>query len=239
MSPWHDPELTPSTAHTEYSIYWVLLTPRTAASQHRISPTPSQSLISRQTMLYSILYILTITSWPMNRVSTPMAPNYCLRIDRLQVLLPFRSIMTFNYISKLARSWSRSASLCSLNDSLQMYLQTRLITPSKWIFKLARLQTPSVAPDSLDYGLQVRMTMASKCISKFTPSEPPSAFPNSLDYSLQVRTIMASKCISKLARSHLRSVSLSSLDHGVVKHWSWKTYSPSSTLYRILYGIWR
>jgi len=49
----HRVQHTPSTAYTEYGIHRVLHHPHTA---------PSQSLISRQTMLYSIIYIPTITS---------------------------------------------------------------------------------------------------------------------------------------------------------------------------------
>jgi len=53
---------TPSTAYTAYCIHRVLHTLRTASSQDPLSPAPSQSLISRRTMLYSILHIPTITS---------------------------------------------------------------------------------------------------------------------------------------------------------------------------------
>jgi hypothetical protein len=58
----HRPQHTPSTAYTEYSIHWVLHIPRTASSHYRLSPAPSPSLVSRQAIRYSILYILTITS---------------------------------------------------------------------------------------------------------------------------------------------------------------------------------
>jgi len=51
-----------SRVNTEYCIHWVPDTLRTASSQHRLSPAPCQSLISRLTMLYSILYICAITS---------------------------------------------------------------------------------------------------------------------------------------------------------------------------------
>ena len=53
---------TPTTAYTEYSIHRVLHTPHTASSQHWLYPAPSQSLISRQTMLYSIHWIPTTTT---------------------------------------------------------------------------------------------------------------------------------------------------------------------------------
>jgi len=62
ISPCHDQVLTANTAYTEYSIHWVLHTPRTASSQDWLSPAPSQSLSSQRTLLYSILYIPTITS---------------------------------------------------------------------------------------------------------------------------------------------------------------------------------
>jgi len=58
----HQVQHTPSTAYTKYSIHWVLHTLCTTSSQDRLSPAPSQSLISQQTMLYSILYILKITT---------------------------------------------------------------------------------------------------------------------------------------------------------------------------------
>jgi len=61
-SPHHDEKLTPSTAYSEFSIHCILHKTITASSQQPLSPTPIQSLISRQTMLFSILYIPTITS---------------------------------------------------------------------------------------------------------------------------------------------------------------------------------
>jgi len=92
------------------------------------------------------------------------------------------------------------------------------------ISKLTRLRPPSASPNPLNYGLQVRTIMASKFISKPARSQPPS--------DLQTRSIMASRCISKLARSRCWSASLSSLDHDVVKRWSYKADSPSSTFHR-------
>jgi len=58
----HRVQHTPSTAYTEYSIHRVQHTLSTASSQHQLSPARSQSLISWQTMMYSILHIPTITS---------------------------------------------------------------------------------------------------------------------------------------------------------------------------------
>ena len=108
ISPCDDHELTPSTAYTEYYIHCVL-----ASSHDRLSPAPSQSLISRQTMLYSILYISTITSYTMNRVSAPVAPPSRTTASRLTAP---------KYYCNLARSWPPSASPNSLDHSLQVYL---------------------------------------------------------------------------------------------------------------------
>jgi len=83
----------------------------------------------------------------------------------------------------------------SLDRSLQVHLQTRLIPASKCIFwvqaisasrRISRLARWLPA-SSHDHGLEVH-------ISKLTPSRPPSESPKSLDYGLH-------KCISNLARS--------------------------------------
>jgi hypothetical protein len=151
-----------STAYTEYSIYRVQHTTSTAFTEHCIHrvlhhpkidylPLPA-SLISRQTMLYSILYIRTITRYPMNRVSAPVAPpyrTYLLQIDRLLVLLQSHSMMASKCISTPTRSRTPSRSpnlpVCGL--------QSRWITGSLCMSKLARCRPPSASPMSLDRGL--------------------------------------------------------------------------------------
>jgi len=114
-------------------------------------------------------------------------------------------------------------------DRLQVLVQSRSITASKCICKLARSRPPSAYPNSLDNGLQVhlqtRSITAIKCISrlarlrpasshhhglqvhisKLARSRPPSVSSNSLDYRLQVhlqsRSITASEYISEFTRS--------------------------------------
>ena len=134
-------------------------------------------------MLYSILYICTITIEPMNRVSAPIAPpsqttaylpNYRHEIDRLLVLLQCRSIMASKCISKLARSQPPSVSL------------TGTITPSKCISKLARLRSPNTLDHGIQVNLPTRSITASQCISKLARLWSPSESPNSLDYGLGV-----------------------------------------------------
>jgi len=112
----------------------------------------------------------------MNRVSAPVSPPSRLTASK--------------YSSSLARSWPPSASPNSfdhslqvrtlmsskyispnsLEDGLQVHLQTCSITASKGIFTLAQLRPLSVSPISLNYGLQVCTITASECISKFTRS---------------------------------------------------------------------
>jgi hypothetical protein len=59
-------------AYAEYSMHRAWYTPRTESSEDRMSTAPCQSLIFWQTMRYSILYILTITICPMNRILAPV-----------------------------------------------------------------------------------------------------------------------------------------------------------------------
>ena len=153
--------------------------------------------------------------------------------------------MASKCIAKLAQSRSLIASLCSLNHSIQVYLQSHSITPSKCISKLARLWhpsthdhgLPSASLNSFDHGLGVhlhtRSITLSKCISIPAWLQPPSSH----YYGLQVYTITASKCISKLTWSWPQSASQSSLNHGMVIHWRSQAYSLSSTLRPTLYGI--
>jgi len=119
----------PSTAYIAYRIHRVLHAPCTASSQDRLSPAPSQSLISRQTMLYSILYIPTITSKSMYRVSAPVAPPSQTTASRLAASM---------YSSNLARSWPPSASPNPLDHGLQLYLHTCSISAPKWAWSWPR-----------------------------------------------------------------------------------------------------
>ena len=205
---YHRVQHTPSTAYTEPSIYWVQHTPSTASSQDRLSPAPSQSLISRRTLLYSTLYIPTIASKPMNGISAGVAPpsqstasgsttsKYSSHLDRSWPTSASPNSHDYGLQVHLwvTRSRPPSASLNLLGYGLQVYLETCSITASKCISKLARSGPPSA---SLSYTIS-----ASKCISTLTPSRPPSA---SLSYS-----ITASQCFSKPAWSRPPGASLSS-----------------------------
>jgi len=84
-------------------------------------------------------------------------------------------------------------------DCLQVLLQSRSITASKFAWS----ESPNASPNSHHYGLQahfwVHLISASECISKLTWLQPPRASLSSLDLGLQVHlqthSIMASKCI--------------------------------------------
>jgi len=99
-----------------------------------------------------------------------------------------RSITAFKCISKLARLQPSSSHDHGLQVDLQprsitasefarswppsTYLQTRSITASKCISKLARLQPPSSHDHGLQVHLHTRLITASKCISKLARSQP-------------------------------------------------------------------
>ena len=206
----HRVQYTPSTAFTEYCIHCVLHHPKIDCL-----PLPA-SLISRQTLLYSILYICTITSYPINRVSAPVAPpsqTYLLHIDRLLVFLQCRLILA-SKVHLQTRSivafdhGLQSASPNSLDHGLQMHLHTRSITAAKFISNLARLRPPSASPNSFNQGFQLhletRSIVASKCMSKLAQLWPPSASRNSLNHGLRVypwvHLIVIYRCTSKLGK---------------------------------------
>jgi len=64
-------------------------------------------------------------------------------------------------ISKLARSWSRRASLSSLDRGLQVHLEICSITASKCISKVARSQPGSISLSSLDRHVQAHLQLLS------------------------------------------------------------------------------
>ena len=217
-----------SWVNTECSIHQVQHTPKivcrpfiltisswrvNVASASGIPPyrsTATSQFSIRDSKVKSPCHISTVASWLTDELSPGVQS-----IDRLQVLVQSHLITTSNCISKLARSWPRSASPNSLDHGLQVYLQTRLITASRCISKLARLWPPQV-------HLQTRSITISECISKFTRLRPPSVSLNSLDHGngvyLWVHSTTASKCISKLAQSGPPSASLSSLNLGLQLH---------------------
>ena len=168
-----------SGVYTGYSIHSVLHHPM-------IDCLPLlASVISRQTLLYSIFYFPTITSHPMNRVSAPAAPPSQTSASRLTASL---------YSSNLARSRPPSGSPKSLDYGLQpLSLTARMFTWS-W--------PPSVSLNSLghDLGEQlwVHSIWASKWISKYTRLRPPSLHHHVLEVHLETRFITASKCILKV-----------------------------------------
>jgi len=90
----------PSTAYTEHNIHWVLHMLYTALSQDRLQLAPRQSSIYWQTMMYTVLYIPTIISSPMNSISASVAYPSQTTASRLIV---------FKYSSNLTSSWPPGA----------------------------------------------------------------------------------------------------------------------------------
>jgi len=152
ISPYHDPELTPTIVSFK-------------AQQ---SPTPSQPLISWWNWLYSTLHNPTITSYPMNRISVPVThPSRSISCrsttskcssyvdrplswslspysvdDRAQVhlsVLCISLVYGLNVISEVTRCWATSLSPISLNHSLRVHLGVHKILLSKCDWELAGL----------------------------------------------------------------------------------------------------
>jgi len=140
ISPWHDHELTLSTAHTEYSIHRVKHTQSTASTQDCLSS------------LHSHDYELT----PECRVSFRRASLH----DR-----PPSDSSPWELKGKVTLSHSHGCELTNWGIESQ-HPSRRPSTASKYSSNLTRSRPPSVCPNSLDYGLQFRTITPSKCISK-------------------------------------------------------------------------
>jgi len=126
-----------------------------------------------------------------------------------------RPSTTSKYASKPARSRPPSASPNSVDYGLQVYLQTRSITGSKCMSRLARSRPAS----SHDHGLQVH-------ISKLARLRPASLSPHSLDYGLH-------KCISNLPRSQSWCASLCSLNHSLQVCLQIRSITPSKCIFTL------
>jgi hypothetical protein len=139
------------TRSAAYSVYCILCT---ASSQDRLSPILNQSLISWQIMLYSILYIFTSSSSPMNRVSASVSPPSHTSASRLGAS---------KYFSNLAQLWPPSVSPNLLDYTLQVHT----LMASKFIFRNLH-----------NHGLPVCNIRSSKQISKLCRSQPTTLSPN-------------------------------------------------------------
>jgi len=193
MSPFHDQELTPSTAYIEYSIHWAQHSLSTAYTAYCILPRstvscsqPVSSLGRSCCTQFSTFAQLRVDQWIESPLPSRLLPEHTAS-----------RLTAFQYFSNLARSRPPSASPNSVDHGL------------KCMSKLIRWRHPSASPNPLERGLllhlQSRSITASKCISKLAQSRPPSASPNSLNHGLQVHlqncSIAASKCIPELTRS--------------------------------------
>jgi hypothetical protein len=202
---WHRVCHTPSTAFIKYSIHRVQHAPRTVYTEY------STHRVQLPSNIVCLPFILMITSGlrsvapasraPLHESSKMMSPGY---IPTVASYLPAeKSLTTWCAMHRLPPSTRPNL----LDYSMQVHLQTRSITASKCIFKLAPLLCPSASPNSLDHGIQVHLQSgsitASWWISKLARLRSLGASPNSLDHSLQVypqsRAITASKHISKMA----------------------------------------
>jgi len=173
-SPCHHSGLTPSTAYTEYSIHWVLHTPRTASSQDRLSPAPSQS--------FGRPCCTQFSTFPQLWVNQSIASQHR---SRLPPELP-------------PRDWLPPGTPpITLDHGLQFHLQPRSITASKCISTPAQFQPPSSYDHGLQVHLQTRSIMASKFISKLRLLWTPSSHDHRLQVHPQTHSITASMYIIK------------------------------------------
>jgi len=246
---------TPSAAYTEYSIYWVQHTSSIAYIEH--------SIHLRLLSLHSHNYEWT----PQCSFASGVPPHRLAAISQFSIRVS--KVKSPCYIptvwSLLTNKWSLRTCRAShwplpdrppptippitLDHSLQVHLQTHLITASKCISKLVRSQPPSSSTKSLDHVLQVHLGLhlisASQCISKLTPSRPPIASEftqsqspvessNWIDYGpgvyIWAHLILASKCTSNLAQLEPLSVSLSALDLSLQVHHRTRTITASKSI---------
>jgi hypothetical protein len=148
-------------------------------------------------IVYSTLYIPTITSQPKNGVSAAIAAPTRLNASK--------------YPSNLAQSLPQSPSLSSLGLDLQVHLKSPSITASECFSEFTPSRPPSAYQNSRDRGLpvhvQIRLITATKCIPEFTRSRPPTTSPYSLNHALQVHlrdySMSVSNFISLLANHGL------------------------------------
>jgi len=151
--------------NAEYSIHPVLHTQSTALSQDRLSPATSQLSSHRGP------YCTQLSTFPRLRVN-----------QRIQSQLP-------SHLPPDLPPPDRPPAITPpilIDHGLQVHLQTRSITASKWISeftqsrspKLARSHPSSASRSSLALGLQVHLWVhsisVSNCISKLARSRPPS-----------------------------------------------------------------
>ena len=131
---------------------------------HRPPPSPCPNLLNHGLQRYLSTCSIAVPKfapwWSLNA-----SPN------SLDCILQVHTIMTSKCISKLARAWARSASLCSPAHGLQVYLQIRSITTSMVIFKLSQSRPWSVSLSSFVCHFQAhhKFLLNTACIQSRYP----------------------------------------------------------------------
>jgi len=177
---------------TKYGIHRVMHTPHTASFQHQLSVAPSRSLTSQRTMVYTILFIPTMSNWPMNTVWASIGHASRSTVSRFAVvrLIAFRSItsrsITSKYSSILAQSWSQGESPNWLDSGLHVDLWVYTILASKYISKFNRSSSESVLRNTHIYCLRVNLQTRMIADCKFAQWWSPSESAISLNPGIQV-----------------------------------------------------
>jgi len=175
---WHRVQHTPSTASTQDCL--------SSLHSHDYELTPECSFSFRRTSLHDRPPSAS-SPWQLKGKVTSSHSHGC-ELTNWWIESQHRArrpSTASKYSSNLTSSRPPSASPNSLNHSLRVHLQTRSITATKCISKLARLRPPSSHNHGLQVHLWVHLILASKWISEFTRSRPPSAYLNSLDQGFQ------------------------------------------------------
>jgi len=169
-----------SRVNAEYSIHRVPHTPSTSLSKIDCLPLPaSLSYLGRPCCSqFATFTQLRVNQWIESQLPSRLPPE----------LLPL--------------DWPPpSTPPISLDHGLQVHLQTRPITASKFAPSWHPSASPNSLDDSLQLHLQTRSLAAFKCIFKLARLRPPGLHDHGLEVHLQTCTSTALECISKLTRS--------------------------------------
>jgi len=157
--------------NTTYRIHWILHTPSTACTEYCILCVLHQPIMDCLPLPASL-----------SSLGRPCCTQYPT-FPQLGINQYIDSQLPLRLPPELLPS---STPPISLDHALQVYFQTRLITVSKCISKLAWLQPRRLQNHGLWVPLQTCTIMASKFISELARSQLPSVSLYSLDCSLQV-----------------------------------------------------
>ena len=160
---------------------------------------------------------------------SPLIRQLSMSIQRKCQLVAFPQLQ----VNKLNNRVSASGTPSS--GHLPVLIQSRSITATKCITKVARSQPLSVSPNPLNHSLQVHLQThsitASKCMFRLPRLRPSSLHDNGLKVHLQTRSIMASMCISPNSLHHSLQVRM------IMASTSWYLQTRLNTASRCIFNL--